>query len=63
MNFKYKVVDESNDILDSHYMTDNKKIKEIVTVHIEVQIEKSKYIAKKAKYQEPISQKIEKLFK
>ena len=64
MNFKYKVFhEEDHRMIEERASTSARKIKDPVTVYIEVELEREKYEAKKAKYQTSIADRIMKLFK
>lgn len=64
MIYNYKAYIEDNpDPIDQDWVNDGRKIKDLITINITIEMEKEKYEAKKKKYKEPISKKILKLFK
>lgn len=64
MNYSYKAYKNDEAIVeDGRTLNEGRKIKDLVTINITIEIEASKYEAKKAKYKNPLSEKVLTLFK
>lgn len=64
MNYKYEAFKEDEpEAFHRMETTGGKKIKNMVTVNITIEIDEAQYNAKRSKYKEPIPEKILKIFK
>lgn len=64
MKYTYNAyIEDDAEPIQRAQINDNRKIKETVTINICIEMEKSRYDAKREKYKEPIPEKVLKIFK
>lgn len=62
MEYTYLAQDEFEIIDHEHAVNNYRKIKDPVTITITIKMDRSKYESQKAKFKEPLTKKIAKLF-